>query len=66
MPTLTLVALKLYQGHGSPLFVAAWYSLAIGFAALGAVAGSWLLRWRARSPTSSDLAFTGVRGRDLT
>ncbi|MGH8515090.1 MAG: NrsF family protein [Gammaproteobacteria bacterium] len=30
----------------SPLFVAAWYSLAIGFtAAIGAVAGSRLLRW---------------------
>ncbi|MGH6800002.1 MAG: NrsF family protein [Methylocella sp.] len=30
----------------SPLFVAAWYSLAIGFvAAIGAVAGARLLRW---------------------
>ena len=30
----------------SPLFVAAWYSLAIGFtAAIGALAGSRLLRW---------------------
>ena len=43
------IGAALYATHcpdDSPLFVAAWYSLAIGFvAALGAVAGSRLLRW---------------------
>ena len=38
-----------YAAHcfdDSPLFVAAWYSIAIGFvAALGALAGSRILRW---------------------
>jgi len=43
------IGAALYATHcpdDSPLFVAAWYSLAIGIvAALGAVAGSRLLRW---------------------
>lgn len=43
------LAATLYASHctdDSPLFVATWYSLAIGIVtALGAVAGRWLLRW---------------------
>jgi hypothetical protein len=43
------IGAALYASHcpdDSPLFVAAWYSLAIGFvAALGAIAGARLLRW---------------------
>lgn len=43
------LAAALYASHctdDSPLFVATWYSLAIGMVtALGAVAGRWLLRW---------------------
>ena len=43
------IGAALYATHcpdDSPLFVAAWYSLAIGFVvALGAVAGARLLRW---------------------
>ncbi|MGB6324360.1 MAG: NrsF family protein [Methylocella sp.] len=43
------IGAALYATHcpdDSPLFVAAWYSLAIGFvAAIGAAAGRWLLRW---------------------
>jgi hypothetical protein len=57
-PTLAGAAAGLFAGaigaacyathcpDDSPLFVAAWYSLAIGFtAAIGALAGSRLLRW---------------------
>ena len=43
------VGAALYATHcpdDSPLFVATWCSLAIAMlAALGAVAGAWLLRW---------------------
>jgi hypothetical protein len=43
------IGAALYATHcpdDSPLFVAAWYSLAIGFViAIGALAGSRLLRW---------------------
>ena len=43
------VAAQFYAAHctdDSPLFVAAWYSVAIGIlAALGAVAGRFALRW---------------------
>jgi hypothetical protein len=43
------IGAALYATHcpdDSPLFVAAWYTLAIGIvAAIGAVSGSRLLRW---------------------
>jgi hypothetical protein len=48
-PICGAIGAALYATHcpdDSPLFVAAWYSLAIGFtAAIGALAGSRLLRW---------------------